>query len=138
MLVICTRPPLQDLLALRRQSARAPCWFARFGTALAGAATGWRTSRRQVRALFLEQQAQTFTCMGTTTGISKCCEFNVRIWSNDGACAHYVMVSKFQWQPFWLATQRDAQNDWTATQNRVNYCKVTNFRPVLIFVLSYF
>ena len=39
----------------------------------------------------------------------------------DRACAHYVMVSKFQWKPFWLATQRDPQNDWTATQNRVNY-----------------
>ena len=34
----------------------------------------------------------------------------------NGACAHYVMVSKFQWNPFWLATQRDPQNDWTATQ----------------------
>ena len=31
------------------------------------------------------------------------------------------MVSKFQWKPFWLATQRDPQTDWTATQNRVNY-----------------
>ena len=31
------------------------------------------------------------------------------------------MVSKFQWKPFWLATQRDPQNDWSATQNRVNY-----------------
>ena len=39
----------------------------------------------------------------------------------NGACAHYIMVSKFQWKPFWLATQRDPQNDWTATQNRVNY-----------------
>ena len=38
-----------------------------------------------------------------------------------GAWVHYVMVSKFQWKPFWLATQRDPQNDWTATQNRVNY-----------------
>ena len=37
------------------------------------------------------------------------------------AYAHYVMVSKFQWKPFWLATQRDPHNDWTATQNRVNY-----------------
>ena len=43
------------------------------------------------------------------------------ICKSDGACAHYVMVSKFQWKPFWLATQRDPQNDWTATQNRVNY-----------------
>ena len=31
------------------------------------------------------------------------------------------MVSKFQWKPFWLATQRDPSNDWTAPQNRVNY-----------------
>ena len=31
------------------------------------------------------------------------------------------MVSDFQWKPFWLATHRDPQNDWTATQNRVNY-----------------
>ena len=38
----------------------------------------------------------------------------------DGACAHYVMVSTLQWKPFWLATQRDPQNDWTAT-HRVNY-----------------
>ena len=39
----------------------------------------------------------------------------------NGACAHYVMVSKYQWKPFWLATQRDPQNDWTTTQNGVNY-----------------
>ena len=38
----------------------------------------------------------------------------------SGACAHYVMVSTFQWKPSWLVTQRDPQNDWTATQNRVN------------------
>ena len=31
------------------------------------------------------------------------------------------MVSKFQWKPFWLATQRDPENDWTATQKRVKY-----------------
>ena len=31
------------------------------------------------------------------------------------------MVSKLQWKPFWLATQRDPQNDWTATQDGVNY-----------------
>ena len=29
----------------------------------------------------------------------------------NGACAHYVIVSKFQWKPFWLATQREPQND---------------------------
>ena len=38
-----------------------------------------------------------------------------------GASAHYIMVSKFQWKPFWLATQRDPQNDGTATPNRVTY-----------------
>ena len=37
------------------------------------------------------------------------------------ACAHYVMAPKFQWEPFWLVTQRDPQNDLTANQNRVNY-----------------
>ena len=41
--------------------------------------------------------------------------------TTNGACAHYVMVSKFQWKPFWLSQQRDPQNDWTATQNCVNY-----------------
>ena len=49
----------------------------------------------------------------------KCGSMVKLLW--NGACAHYVMVSKFQWKPFWLATQRDLQNDWTATQNRVNY-----------------
>ena len=36
----------------------------------------------------------------------------------NGACAPYVMVFQFQWKPFWLATQRVPQNDWTATKNR--------------------
>ena len=52
----------------------------------------------------------------------KFCKITV-VFSFNGACVHYVMVlvSKFQWKPFWLATQRDPQNDWTATQNRVNH-----------------
>ena len=37
---------------------------------------------------------------------------------SSGACAHYVMVSKFQRQPFWLATQLCPHNDWTGWQNR--------------------
>ena len=61
-----------------------------------------------------------------TTKITRPSEFRrtvivVQSSCPNGACAHYVMVSKFQWKPFWLATQRDPQNDWTATQNRVNY-----------------
>ena len=43
------------------------------------------------------------------------------ILSMNGACAHYVMVSKFQWKPFWLVTQLYQQNDWSRWQNRVNY-----------------
>ena len=39
----------------------------------------------------------------------------------NGACTHYVMVSKFQWKPCWLATQLYPQNDWTRWQSRVNY-----------------
>ena len=49
------------------------------------------------------------------------CNCWARVQNDNGACAHYVMVSKFQWKPFWLATQRDAQNDCTASQNRVNF-----------------
>ena len=52
----------------------------------------------------------------------------------NGACAHYVMVSTFQWKPFWLATQRDPQNDWAATQNRVNY-DVFAQAPMLLQVM---
>ena len=29
------------------------------------------------------------------------------------ACAHYVMLSKIHWKPFWLATQLYPQNDCT-------------------------
>ena len=50
-----------------------------------------------------------------------------------GSCAHYVMVSKFQWKPLWLATQRDPQNDWTATPNRVN-CDVFAQAPLVIII----
>ena len=39
----------------------------------------------------------------------------------DGACAHYVIVHKFQWKPFWLATHLDPRNDWIGWQNCVNY-----------------
>ena len=39
----------------------------------------------------------------------------------NGACTHNVMVSKFQWKPFWLATQWDPPNAWTGLQNDVNY-----------------
>ena len=41
--------------------------------------------------------------------------------SDNGACAHCVMASKYQWKPFWLAAQLYPQNDWTGWQNRVNY-----------------
>ena len=53
--------------------------------------------------------------------ISRLLQRLMSLSSLNGACGHYIMVSKFQWKPFWLATQRDPQNDWTATQNRVSY-----------------
>ena len=27
-------------------------------------------------------------------------------------CAHYIIETKVQWKPFWLATQQYPQNDW--------------------------
>ena len=36
----------------------------------------------------------------------------------NGACAHYVMLSKLLG---WLATQLDPQNDWTGWHIRVHY-----------------
>ena len=49
----------------------------------------------------------------------------------NGACAHFVMVTRIQWKPFWLATHLYPQNDWIGSQFRVNYditadsCKLT-------------
>ena len=30
----------------------------------------------------------------------------------NGGRAHYIIESKVQWKPFWLATQQYSQNDW--------------------------
>ena len=38
----------------------------------------------------------------------------------NGACVHYVMVSKIQWRPFWLATHLYPQNDSIGWQKGVN------------------
>ena len=46
---------------------------------------------------------------------------------------HYVMVSKIQWKPFWLATQLYPQNDWTGWQDGVNY---DVFTPTLFYSYS--
>ena len=35
---------------------------------------------------------------------------------SNGGHAHYVIESKVQWEPFWLATQQYPQNDWTGWQ----------------------
>ena len=40
-------------------------------------------------------------------GVSQKPHFKASNGLSNGACAHYVMESKFQWKPFWLATQRD-------------------------------
>ena len=39
----------------------------------------------------------------------------------NGGRAHYVVGSRIQCKPFWLATQLYPQNDWTGWKNRVNY-----------------
>ena len=33
-------------------------------------------------------------------------------FSCNGGCVHYIIESKVQWKPFWLATQQYPQNDW--------------------------
>ena len=38
----------------------------------------------------------------------------------NGGRAQYVLDSKNQWKPFWLATQLYPENDWTGWQNGVN------------------
>ena len=70
---------------------------------------------------------------------SEVTEHHSRVRATNGACAHYVMVSKFQWMPFWLATQRDPQNDWTATQNRVNYdvfAQAPSLCPLIVAIVT--
>ena len=50
-----------------------------------------------------------------------CCLHAISILSlSNGDRAHYVMVSKLHWKPFWHATQLYPQNDWTRWQNGVN------------------
>ena len=39
----------------------------------------------------------------------------------NGACVHYVMVSKIQRKPFWLAAKLYPQNVWTGCQFDVKY-----------------
>ena len=51
-----------------------------------------------------------------------------------GRRAHYVMVSKFQWKPFLLATQLCPQNDWTGWQKGVNY-DVWAQAPSVVFAI---
>ena len=41
----------------------------------------------------------------------------------NGGRANYVIESKVQWKPFWLATQLYPQNDWTGWQFPVYYDK---------------
>ena len=77
------------------------------------------TSTKCVRTLSRVGQATNCYTFGVSGGWFSLITFALS--SLNGACAHYVMVSKFQWKPFWLATQRDPPNNWTANQNCV-YC----------------
>ena len=46
--------------------------------------------------------------MQVTTGS----QYNRHNPHHNGGRAHYVIESKVQWKPFWLATQQYPQNDW--------------------------
>ena len=56
----------------------------------------------------------------------------------NGACAHYVMVSKFQWKPFWLATQRDPQIHMTGLPPKIVWTMMYSHRPHSSFLLLSF
>ena len=45
----------------------------------------------------------------------------IMLKDSNGAGAHYVIVSRIQWKPFWFATQLYPHNDRTGWQNGVNY-----------------
>ena len=61
----------------------------------------------------LKQQWQWYPRVLTklSPSINKTSKLIILFQLSNGACAHYIMVSKFQWRPFWLATQRDPQTD---------------------------
>ena len=56
--------------------------------------------------------------------------------SQNGDCAHYIIESKVQWKPFWLATQQYPQNDWLG--GNFQYTMTYAHGPHSIFTLSGF
>ena len=62
-----------------------------------------------------------YLCLEPIFTVAKFCDVITCKPYGCGACVHYVMVSKIQWKPFWLATQLYPQNDWAGRQYRVNY-----------------
>ena len=56
---------------------------------------------------------------------------------HNGGCAHYVIVSKVQWKPFWLATQLYPQNDWLGVPYTMTYAPPPPPPPIIMLTLSY-
>ena len=40
------------------------------------------------------------------------CALRITHFLTNGGRAHYIIESRVQWKPFWLATQQYPQNDW--------------------------
>ena len=94
--------------------------LARFVTSRTCASTLWQPLLAMWTRSKHGRRSPTICCSESTNLIVSCGSDLVRtlesvLWCPNwmGGRAHYVMVSKIQWKPFWLATQLDPQNDWT-------------------------
>ena len=64
----------------------------------------------------------------------------VHLFCMNGGRAHYIIESKVQWKPFWLATQQYPENDWLGgnlpykmTYAHGPHLGLVTFRPTLSF-----
>ena len=67
-------------------------------------------------------QAHIATCAVHCKAVGLCFKLTLLLFTAlnkqraDGGHAHYDMVSKSQWKPFWFATQLYSKNDWAGYQ----------------------
>ena len=95
-------------------SSRRNCRHTFFNTMRPSEALAWisSSSRMPWSTWWRWEDAKTLDCTPIASDIS-----DTTIWGG----AHYVMVSRIQWQPFWIATQLCPQNDWTGWQFCAHY-----------------
>ena len=82
---------------------------------------GWVSSCPPIKTSIPKYRDRHVTCDNSYNSMNAVwIKFRVKFVVQWGLCAlrHGIQIST---KPFWLATQRDPQNDWTATQSRVNY-----------------